>query len=473
MRKCFLAFFALAALVVSLIILQLPAFAELEDTVLTAQDTFTADNDTWLKDYTGGTGFAGGWKSSIDLNFIATELPADWKISENLLTAQGETGWGKSLGQNFNITRQLSNVIDFGQDGEYYIKYKTKATDVGTGCSHTFGLASDRNDWGNSAVEYSFGYKHNNDATYGYITGYTPYAELYTTNILQNNTWYTFVIHISTRATGNDIVQMKAFKDGEEVTYSPKVWDYEYGRQGDYKVSRIVLGLSNGTGSGERPNFDDISIYKGSMIKVNQTSSIPDLIAGQVVNISVPDVNTITNHAQTVTNEWYDCTGDTPLLLSTSSDFTITDSMIGRLIRVKTTVTDTVASATTMYWPVSKFVRAKVDVDRIRFSVGGDQVTAYVDIYKAGPERETTGNVQLIIAKYDVNGNLLNVVVGAPVSYDSAWQSQSMTTGIQMNPCTLSSGEYVKVFAWDSLSGVRPIPVNKNSLQSSDKITAN
>lgn len=467
MKKCMLAFFALATLITSLIILQLPAFAELEDTTLMVHDEFTADDNVWLKDYTGGTGFVNGWKASIDANFIATELPQDWKILSNQLTAQGETGWGKSLGQYLSITRQLSTSIDFSKDGEYYIRYRTLVSDVGTGCSHNLALVTDSN-----VSEYAFGYADSN-GPYSFVGGNTPFGNKMSTKALQNGNWYTFVVQVSTRATGNDIVKVKAFKDGEEPTFSPNVWDYEYRNNRAYNVSRIALGLSNGTGSGEKPYFDEISIYKGSPVKVTQTSDIPNVISGQVLTVNIPGINTVTNDAQTFTNEWYDYTDATPLLLATGASYTVSDSMMGRLIRAKTVITDTVNSTTTTYWPISKYVRANADINMIKYNTGNNQVTATIEICKSGSEQGTKGSVLPILAKYDANNNLIGVVVGTQKSYDSVWQNETTSTSVQMNPCTLASGEYVRVFLWDSIAGVKPIPINKNSYQTTDRTPVN
>lgn len=464
MRKSMVLIFTLAALVTAFIALQAPVFADQEDTVLMAQDSFTADNGTWLKDYTGGTGFVNGWKAIIDQNLVITELPENWKITNNQLTAQGQTGYNGSLGQyNIDLTRQLSETMDFSKDGEYYIRYSTKVADMGKDCMHLLSFISTANQ-----TKYTAGYADGGD-TYGSA----PYSNLnnLSTRPLQNNTWYTFMIHISTRASGKDIIQMKAFKDGDETpTFSPNVWDREIRENQSFTISRISFHLQNGTGTAETPYFDEISIYKGSAVKVSQTTDAVDLFPGQTLNVTAPTINTISNHNQTLSYEWYDYTDTTPVLLASGSSYTITDSMIGRLIRAKAVITDTTTSVVSTYWPISKYVRAKADVNSIQISYGSNKVTAKVEIYKSGT---TTGSVIPILAKYDSNNALVKVVLGAPIDYSGYWTSSGAFTSVIMNPGTLAPGEYVRFFVWNSLTNALPMPVNKNSYLTTARYPAN
>lgn len=311
------------------------------DTVVIAQDDFTAPDGTLLETYTGGTGFvapASGVTTSWAENYTLTSNCVANKlfIKNNQLTVVPDLkGEGQGNG-GFDIYRGLATPIDLDVDGEYYITFRTNTPQNQKDSSATIGFGIPTNGQQQHGIGISTTGGKNNSGVgavgpVSYTTGQAIFGARYSRrNLTNSNKMYTVVARLSTRVAGKqDIMRVKSFADGEQPTFTPSSWDIESCTNTAGVMSWSRLGMSNGTGSKYFPILDNFAVYKGAPVYVTKSYDGEWAIPGQTITISVPATNALNNSQSIQSIEWTKNDGVNTTVINTTASYVVPANLVG------------------------------------------------------------------------------------------------------------------------------------------------
>lgn len=461
------------------------------DTVPILQDDFTAADNTKIENYTGGTGFV------APTGTVTTAYAGDYLLTTNcalnkliiknnqLTTAASQTNGG------FYLYRGLTTPIALNEDAEYYITFRTNTpwNQYNSNATLGFGIPTNNQQMHAVGLGVSGGIYYSGTGAAGIVsfsTGQAIFGNVFSNRTLATaNTgkMYTVVARLSTRAGKRDIMRVKSFLDGEQPTFTPATWDLENATDNAGVMSWLRLGMNNGTNLGYFPILDNLAVYKGAPVYVTKTYDGEWAVAGQTITISVPATNVL-GHAQSIQS--IDWTKNTSTVIGTpnSATYVVTADMVGQLIDAKVMLLDTITGTTTEYHPISQYVRSNYDVGGILYS-GIYNTASDTNFVGLNPTLELNTNIQANVYLARNNNSSLGLI-NAPakaflVQYGSdnsvknvasavcdtslIWERQLWNYAVKLQNITIAPTDYFKVFVWDSLSGLKPITQNKNSVE--------
>lgn len=453
--------------------------------VTLATDDFTATDGTDLRDYTGGTGWVSG---STYVTTTAGALPTTgyFKIKSGIMTPVGTTSGG-----GYTLVRKLAtgNEINLNTNMDYYIKFQTVVSETGKTLPVTSPNQSQTIRLARTATDLVGG-GGPGIGTNNTIKGLSPYITLnnyYPSKALPADQSYTWLWHISARTATEDVMRVKVFGPNDTFTYTPDSWDSDFQTNSTSTYDGISLIYSNGAGSNNaRPRFDNIAISKCAPVYVNKTGgnfTLTNPVVGETATISVDAKNIASNDQAIQSCDWYLDNESTPFLSGNSC--TVTSDMVSKRLRCKVVVRDLVTLVDKTYWPIAAYVRDSFDIYSVSFTNTGSGNSLGPVVLNTSNQLDTTsamaikvvvsknvkqvgGTVLGITAVYSSDGKLKSVSQGTLQTYTggSSGTNASNTlytyTPTSFAAGSFAAGDYVKLYVWNSISGLKPLQFNKN-----------
>lgn len=149
------------------------------------------------------------------------------------------------------------------------------------------------------------------------------------------------------------------------------------------------------------------------------------------------------------------------------------------MLDVKVVLLDNVTGLTTTYHPLSQYVRANCDVASIvysKVSTNGDSAlnatltnntNMQANVFLARNDKSTlnatTAPAIIVLAQYSADNQLKNV---SSVVCDTIkiWESQTWQYAVTLPSITIAAGDYFRTYVWNSISGLKPITQDKNTV---------
>lgn len=474
------------------------------DWQLLASEDFGGVNDgTLLSNYTNNGLFSGSFTN---------ENTSNPNIQGGMLNLPNGGG------VNTKISGMLKNPIDLTANADYYIFADCDFNSFYVGStSMIFGDSSNPT----SNRYYRFGSEMNNSPFT--VSIWDPYrggcypngGYTYKTGVMQ-----TMMIQISTRTGKFPMMRMRLFSDPtkESPTITPSYWDvqrfFNPSEMGITKFDKLTLSSDCNSGHNYNSHMDNIMIYKSTPVNSFTTYDTGTYARGISAEAIVPPARVPSGKStvppqtwlefdqipadKLVSQGWYDCTAQTPVLLSNANRYIIPTSMAGKLLKAIIVVNDGNGGQVT-YTPFVGYVRSYYDYINMvpKLNTGADytklsnwnsatSLNVGVGIVKNGNlSSDFSGSAALITAQYSANGTMKNLFqnqittklsnIGANDIYNSQVSIPLVQNGVKI----YAPGDTFKTFVWQSnvdnasfkYDIIMPISENKNNQSNQDVIT--
>ena len=372
-----------------------------------------------LQEYKGGTGFASDWSADLactdnsENTFKTGQYSGKTYSNPYIGVRDGESYLARHISNSSNQAqaefRKMNTPINLAEDGEYYVMFDmalSNSSNVGT--AQRFGFV-DSTDGGKMINVGSHAQMFHGKMGVNILTGEWGIGDArrtispQPTKLSPVNGLYTMVVHISARATGNDVIRYRVFfdeVDEEKASFFPEYWSTEISANLNYhNLDTVRFSCGNGTGSGYTGILDNLVMYSSSpVIITSDYANEPTLVAGRTLTATVAPVNSLGNAQKISYIGWYDYTNPESATepISASASFTIPESMTGRKLLCLVTIKDLITGDLTTYAPVNRFVRAQLDLQQTFLSPqdckGGLGVDRLDDVTEAYIRFDVTRN---------------------------------------------------------------------------------
>ncbi len=193
-----------------------------------------------------GKGVSGGWKIWVPKQAAGVEIVSPG-VKGNSLALMGSADERNEVAQ---IVGQLDQVVDFSQDGVWYVSFLFKNMDKSPFSSDYCQVVL-RQSKGNVTL-----------AGIGMNSDEKPMVNCLDENKMSSKTMkketvYRFVAKIECQASGQDIISVSALQSGEESAEEPVKWDVVMKKAADGAVDAVVFSASHGN---NKALFDGLRI---------------------------------------------------------------------------------------------------------------------------------------------------------------------------------------------------------------------
>lgn len=413
-------------------------------------DHFDVSGVTSVADYTGGTGFSSKYSADLactdqsDATFKA-QVSNTSKQTVPQIAAGGYFSRSTKAGA-IKTYRKMNAPINMTADGEYYMTFDFYAYADGLyGTHQRFAFV----DSGSESNQLNFGAESTPSVkknTVTFRTGAFTYPNASTavispapTSLFQYSGKYTVTMHVSARASAQDILRMRVYyndPNGEVIDESPSFmpgrWDIVQRMNLSYtNLDTFLFQTAIGSGGNYTSQFDNLDIYKGAAVKVSsdKDASEASIVEGRTLTLAgIPATNAVGN-AQTMESiKWMDnTTGET--LATGNPSFTVPQGMKNHILVAQVAIKDTVTEKTTTYYPINEYVRPDIDLLALYFASSDGRAPASESslsaftplVLRADVARNnsllTAGNVYLTLEQYSEYDVLKNTYSTSSISY--------------------------------------------------------
>lgn len=323
---------------------------------LLAQEFFIAADGTDIQTQQAdeANGWASGWKTTKKVNNVTStvDIPENTYVIKNNSLTTVSPQYGGAGGYGFSIFRYLNedSQIKLNEDGEYFVRYTIPEVQYMVNASHNYQnqtLAF----YTDTKSKFVAGIKRKDDSS-NYMVFHASFSGAPLEYKIEDKEKYTFVIHISARAAGDDVCRIKLFKGDEAVTWFPLEWDYEASAAKSDVINALALTLSNHGTTKVYPQYDDIQVMKCAAIYVERRNNV-GLMTGETLKVSIPGKNVYGNPQVLDTVEWFLVKDGEHKLAGTGAKFTVPAKSAADFIRARVTTTDQTTGKATVIWAIS------------------------------------------------------------------------------------------------------------------------